>query len=175
MSFLQRQCASLHRSLNQWRILIISYSIMQLTIIYIYEICLTFTTIALLLAQWLLNSLISTPSHFHSLWLHLAAYTTAAGHCAAGAQKHFFFAYSFCLALSLGTHVILSLLKGSCSIQMCTYLTVKAVFVCVPLLPEVIVFWLRSSGQLKLLKSKRWQTRLKIAFTSRTVDVWSVF
>lgn len=64
MSFLQHQCAFLHRSLNQWRILIISYSIMQLTIINVYEICLTFTTIALLLAQWLLNSLISSPPRF---------------------------------------------------------------------------------------------------------------
>lgn len=39
-------------------------------------------------------------------------------------------AYSFCLALSFGTHVLLSLLKGSSSIQVCTYVTVKAVIVC---------------------------------------------
>lgn len=132
-SFLQRQCASLHRSLNQWRILIISYSIMQLTIIYIYEICLTFTTIALLLAQWLLNSLFFSPPHFHSPWLHLSVYGCNLHHCSWASHRlatQAFFAYSFCLALSLGTQVILSLLKGSSSIQVCSYLRVKAVIVC---------------------------------------------
>lgn len=74
MSFLQRQCASLHRSLNQRRILIISSRIMHLTTIYVYEICLAFTTIALLLAQWLLNCLISSPPRFRSPWLHLSVY-----------------------------------------------------------------------------------------------------
>lgn len=38
-----------------------------------------------------------------------------------------FFARSFCLELSLDTHVILSLLKASSSIQVCTYFMVKAV------------------------------------------------
>lgn len=99
MSFLQRQCASLHRSLNQRRILIISDGIMQLTTIYAYEICLTFTPIALLLAQWLLKSLISSPPRFRSPWLHLSVYgcsfpqppppPPAAGRRSVWARKHF--------------------------------------------------------------------------------------
>lgn len=98
MSFLQRQCASLHRSLNQWRILIISYSIMQLTIIYVYEICLTFTTIALLLAQWLLNSLISSPPHFRSPWLHLSVYGCSLHHCSWASHRLGVQAFAFLFA-----------------------------------------------------------------------------
>lgn len=89
MSFLQLQCASLHRSLNQWRILIISYSTVQLTIIYVYEICLTFTTIALLLAQWLLNCLISSPPRFRLPWLPLSVYICSLHHCRWASRNHF--------------------------------------------------------------------------------------
>lgn len=95
MSFLQHQCASLHRSLNQWRILIISHS----------------TNAAHDdRSLWNMPDFPDSCSFIGTVTSKMSNFPSTSSH---RPVVESFFARSFCLELSLDTHVILSLLKAS--------------------------------------------------------------